>query len=86
MLARFPEKRISELMHHLYHGTKMAEPRLIYESDSGLDIRFANAGVLGQGIYFSNNSGYSNRYSYSEHTGHFQQFLCLVLVGDSIGS
>lgn len=85
MLARYPDKKISELMHHLYHGSKQAQPKFIYESDSGLDIRFANAGILGQGIYFSNNSGYSNRYCYNDPAGVMQQFLCLVLVGDTVG-
>jgi hypothetical protein len=71
-------------MMHLYHGTKQAKPALIYESQCGLDVRFSNQGVLGQGIYFSNNSGYSNRYCYACPNGTMQQFLCLVLTGDSI--
>ena len=50
----------------MFHGTGRggSEPRLIYESEEGLDIRFARAGMFGTGIYFADNAGYSHTYTY----------------------
>lgn len=71
-------------MKHLFHGCNQTQPKLIYESEDGLDIRFANNGALGQGIYFANNSCYSNSYAHNKGNGEKQMFLCLVLVGESV--
>ena len=49
-----------------------------------MDIRFSNAGAFGNGIYFANNSAYSNNYAHVRSGGEKQMFLCLVLVGDSV--
>lgn len=48
----------------LFHGCRACAPNLIYETEDGLDIRFANAGAYGQGVYFADNSQYSNSYAY----------------------
>ena len=50
----------------MFHGTGRggAEPKLIYESEEGLDIRFARAGMFGTGIYFADNAAYSHTYTY----------------------
>mmetsp|Transcript_19316 Transcript_19316/g.18460 ORF Transcript_19316/g.18460 Transcript_19316/m.18460 type:complete len:138 (-) Transcript_19316:25-438(-) len=83
MLRKYPEYQITDIMKHLFHGTSGTNPKIIYESEDGLDIRFSNAGAYGQGIYFANNSGYSNNYAFAR--GQTRQiFLAMVLVGDSV--
>lgn len=72
-------------MKHLFHGTRAADPKLIYASEDGLDFRFSNAGAYGNGIYFANNSQYSSNYAYQvPGTQQWVMFVCLVLVGDSV--
>ena len=43
-------------MKHLFHGTRATDPKLIFATEDGFDIRFSNAGAYGNGIYFANNS------------------------------
>lgn len=70
-------------MKHLFHGTNQTDPKLIYQSEDGLDIRFSNAGAYGTGVYFANNSAYSN--SFTHRKGNTcQMFMALVLTGDSV--
>ena len=64
MLRKYPQKNTNDIMKHLFHGTKATDPRLIFASEDGLDIRFSNAGAYGNGIYFANNSQYSSGYGY----------------------
>jgi hypothetical protein len=52
--------QINDMVKHLFHGSKHTEPQLIYASEEGLDIRFANEGIYGRGIYFADNSQYSD--------------------------
>lgn len=86
MLRKYPMKNVNDIMKHLFHGTRAADPKIIYGSEDGLDIRFSNAGAYGTGIYFANNSQYSNNYAYAVpgNGREFQMFVCLVLVGDSV--
>ena len=56
MLRKYPQKKVNDIMKHLFHGTRAAEPKMIYASEEGLDFRFSNAGAYGNGIYFANNS------------------------------
>lgn len=70
-------------MKHLFHGPNQTDPKLIYQSEDGLDIRFSNAGAYGNGIYFANNSSYSHSFTYRKGQ-ECQMFMCLVLVGDSV--
>ena len=51
-------------MKHLFHGTRQTDPKLIFGTEDGLDIRFSNSGAYGNGIYFANNSHYSSNYAY----------------------
>mmetsp|Transcript_34063 Transcript_34063/g.33258 ORF Transcript_34063/g.33258 Transcript_34063/m.33258 type:complete len:89 (-) Transcript_34063:130-396(-) len=72
-------------MKHLFHGSRGTNPKTIYETEDGLDIRFANSGALGQGIYFANNAAYSSTYAFPTNSNNEKQmFLCLVLVGESV--
>jgi len=64
MLRKYPQKNVHDIMKHLFHGTRATDPKLIYASEDGLDIRFSNAGAYGNGIYFANNSQYSSGYAY----------------------
>jgi hypothetical protein len=65
MLRKYPQKNTNDIMKHLFHGTKATDPKLIFASEDGLDIRFSNAGAYGNGIYFANNSQYSSGYAYT---------------------
>lgn len=56
MLRKYPQKKVNDIMKHLFHGTRAADPKLIYASEEGMDFRFSNAGAYGNGIYFANNS------------------------------
>ena len=64
LIKKYPEKKIEELVKHLFHGSSRTDPKLIYESEDGLDIRFSNPGMFGTGVYFANNSAYSNTYAF----------------------
>ena len=56
MIRKYPQKSINDLMKHLFHGTRNTDPKLIFGSEDGLDIRFSNSGAYGNGVYFANNS------------------------------
>ena len=84
MLRKYPNLEISDMMKHLFHGTRQTDPELIFGSEDGLDIRFSNAGAYGTGVYFANNSQYSSTYAYAKKNGEMQMFMALVLVGDSV--
>ena len=82
-------KSPSQLIKLLFHGSGRggADPKVIYESEEGLDIRFANFGALGQGIYFADNSAYSHAYTSQEKINgqtYNCMFVCFVLPGESI--
>ena len=70
---------------HLFHGTRKTDPKLIYESDVGFDIKYSSDGLNGFAIYFATNSRYSNDYAHRMPPHGFlrQMFMCLVLVGKS---
>ena len=60
MNANYPS-----IVKHLFHGTRLTQPQIIYSGEDGLDIRYANnGGAYGPGIYFANNSNYSNTYAF----------------------
>jgi hypothetical protein len=66
----------------MFHGFG-CQPNLIYGTDNGPDIRLSKAGVYGNGIYFADNSHYSNSYAFNCLNGDKQMFVCFVLAGDS---
>ena len=69
MLKKYQNKTTNDIMKHLFHGCNQVDPKLIYSSEDGLDIRFANAGAFGQAIYFANNSGYSHSFTHKIPNG-----------------
>ncbi|CDW84239.1 poly adp-ribose polymerase member 14-like protein [Stylonychia lemnae] len=84
MLRKYTNLQPSQILKHLFHGTKETQPQLIYESETGLDIRFSRKGLYGEGVYFADNSAYSNTYCSKTTCNESQMFLALVLVGDSV--
>ncbi len=74
MLKKYPQKNLHDMMKHLFHGSRGTDPKLIYGSEDGLDIRFSNAGAYGNGIYFANNSLYSSNYAWPLAGGNGRQF------------
>ena len=69
MMQKYPQKQLKDICKHLFHGTRAADPALIYSSETGLDFRFAAAGMYGTGSYFANNSHYSLGYGYNKGNG-----------------
>jgi hypothetical protein len=69
LLRKYPNKKLPDMMKHLFHGTNATDPKLIYESEDGYDIRFSNAGAFGNGIYFANNSAYSHSFTHRSNNG-----------------
>ena len=49
----------------LFHGTRGNNPRQIYDSEEGFDMRFSASGMWGQANYFAVNASYSNNYAYT---------------------
>jgi hypothetical protein len=68
---------------HLFHGTKTTDPKVIYDTDTGLDSRVGQ-GMWGQGTYYAVNSSYSVNYSFTRPDGNHDMFCCSVIIGDAI--
>ena len=86
---KYPDKGPTQLIKLLFHGSGRggATPKVIYESEDGLDIRFAQFGNSGQGTYFADNSQYSHTYAYLKNDGGeqvYQMFVCFVLPGETV--
>ena len=65
------------------HGTWNNDPKNIYSSEEGFDIRYSASSMWDQGNYFAVNASYSDGYSHTDSSGHLQMFLAKVLTGDS---
>ena len=68
---------------HLFHGTRSTDPKVIYDSDTGLDSRVGH-GMWGNGSYYAVNSSYSVAYSFTRPDGKHQMFCCSVIIGDAV--
>ena len=84
MIRKYSHKSVDDILLHLFHGTNQTDPKMIYASEDGFDIRFSNAGAYGNGIYFANNACYSNSFTHRKANGECQMFLANVLIGDSV--
>ena len=62
--VKHPLKHPLDLMKHLFHGTKQTTPNKVYADEDGFDMRLANNGLNGYGIYFADNSKYSDGYAH----------------------
>lgn len=71
MLKKYPNKPLSTVVKHLFHGSRQTDPKLIYASEDGLDIRFANPGAMGSGIYLASDSLTSDGYRHTTPGGKF---------------
>ena len=82
MLRKKNNGAINEMQ--LFHGTRNNDPKLIYSSEEGFDMRFCASGMWGQANYFAVNASYSDNYSHTcAMSGNQQMFLASVLTGES---
>ena len=80
---KHPNKPLHELVSLGFHGTSATDPIMIATSEVGLDKKFCNPKCLyGPGIYFSNNSEYSHKYSHKKGNVNSMLF-CYVITGES---
>lgn len=66
----------------LFHGTRSTPPSLIHDNQHGFDLKYANEGLWGKGLYFASDAKYSHAYAYKEDSAR-AFFLCSVITGDS---
>ena len=79
------DKSLTQLVKLLFHGTKNTKPDVIYNGSQGLDMRFSQKGLYGEGIYFADGPNYSDAYAHipdSRNPQVKQMFLVFVLIGD----
>ena len=50
----------------LFHGTRNNDPKNIYSSKEGFDMRYSASGMWGQGNYFAVNASYFDGYAYKD--------------------
>ena len=67
----------------LFHGTGETDPREIYDSEEGFDMRFSAQGMWGQANYFAVKASYSDKYAHTNTSGQKEIFLANVLTGDT---
>ena len=68
----------------LFHGTRNNDPKLIYDSEDGFDMRYSAQGMWGVANYFAVNASYSHNYAHvNTTTGLREMFLVKVLTGES---
>jgi hypothetical protein len=41
---------------NMFHGTRATDPKIIYQSEDGFNVNYANNGAWGKAIYFAENS------------------------------
>lgn len=46
----------------MFHATNNTDPKIIYESEEGFNVNYANQGMWGKALYFAENSSYSDEY------------------------
>ncbi len=56
---------------------------MIINGEEGFDIKFANEGYWGRGIYFARNASYSDNYSHPHSNGQRGIFLANVILGET---
>lgn len=70
----------------LFHGTRLTNPDVIWQSEDGFDMRHSADGMWGRGTYFASEASYSHEgfVHYNVQRKEYQLFLAHVLTGDSI--
>ena len=66
----------------LFHGTRNTNPKEIYDSEEGFDMRFCTSGMWGLANYFAVNASYSHSYAHKNLNGQLEMFLVKVLEGE----
>lgn len=70
---------------YLWHGTRANNPKNIYGSEEGFDMRFSSGGMWGPGVYFAVNASYSNGgYAFNPSPGVKQMFFAEVIIGKEV--
>ena len=68
---------------YLWHGTSSTDPYAIFSGDRcGFDLRYANDGLWGRGIYFAATAWYSDHLAFIRKNQHKQLLYSSVLLGD----
>ncbi len=67
----------------LFHGSGKTDPKQIYDSEIGFDMRFCTSGMWGQANYFAVNASYSHNYCHTNSDGEREMFLVNVITGDT---
>ena len=72
----------------LFHGTRNNDPQNIYCGiEEGFDVRLANHGMVGKGIYFAEAASYSvGGFAHHKSNGNFDLLYANVLIGNSFDS
>ena len=70
----------------LFHGTRGTDPKEIYDSEEGFDMRFSASGMWGQANYFASDASYSHLYAHKHPSGYNEIFLVKLLAGESYES
>ena len=65
----------------LFHGTSKNDPRIIYESEFGFDVRMSKGGKWEWAIYFSEDASYCDRFAYHTTDSCKEILLAQVLIG-----
>ena len=68
---KYKDKNFSQLVKLVFHGAKNTDPKLIIESEYGLDMRYSRDGFYGQGIYFADNSNYCHSFAHRNAEGYY---------------
>lgn len=55
-------RKVNEMQ--LFYGTSKNDPRIVYESKFGFDVRMSKGGKWGWAIYFSEDASYCDRFAY----------------------
>ena len=66
----------------LFHGTRTTDPKEIYGTEKGFDMRFSAQGMWGRANYFAVDASYSHSYAFTS-SGYCEIFLARVLTGYS---
>ena len=68
----------------LFHGSRANDPKSIYSGiEEGFDLRLANVGTIGKGLYFAEDAAYSaNGFAFLNSNGNSVLIYANVLVGE----
>ncbi|KAI6660974.1 Sacsin-like [Oopsacas minuta] len=80
-LPRFPN--ICLTIRLLFHGSSKTDPNIIIKDSTGFNMKFADRGLWGHGIYFAFSSSYAHRYCFNIAKERHCIFAASVLIGNS---